>query len=268
MKHCEFFGFKCEPFPDDVPAGKLLKLPEMVGVKERMDYVLGIGGIMVVTGEVGSGKSSALRWGLSHYHPSEVFVANAVGHKGSPVDFYRELCLALGDGERTSSRTLLIRKFRGTIENIVLAKKQKVLVVIDEASLLQDALFSEIHTLTQFSCDSRRMFGLVLAGQIDLLDKLAQRKALPLASRVVAKAHMSSIDRATMEEYLMHHLRIAGVKRQVFSEPAIMAIHQGSGGFLRRANLLAKGAIIAASIDKKDVVDGEHVRLASTELLS
>lgn len=268
MRHCEFWGFKGEPFADDLPAAKLLRLPEMVGVKERIDYCLGIGGLMVVTGEVGSGKSSALRWSLSHYHPSEVQIVDVVGHAGSVIDFYRALCLAMGDEDRSHSRTMLLKTFRGAIESIALGKKQKILIVIDEASLLRDEVFSELHTIMQFACDSKRLFAMVFAGQVDLLDKLANRRAAPLASRVIAKAHMKAIDRTTMAEYLAHHIKLVGGKRPVFAETAITAIHQGSGGFLRKANSLAKGALIAASLDKAETVDPEHVRIAASELLS
>jgi type II secretory pathway predicted ATPase ExeA len=194
-------------------------------------------------------------------------VAEVVGHSGSVIDFYRALCLAMGEEDRSNSRTLILKRFRGAIENIVQGKKQKVLLVIDEASLLRDDVFSEIHAAMQFACDSKRLFGVVFAGQVQLLDKLSQRRAAPLASRVIAKAHMSAIDRPTMAEYLMHHIKLVGGKRSVFSEQATTAIHQGSGGFLRKANSLAKGAIIAASIDKVDLVDAEHVRIAATELL-
>jgi type II secretory pathway predicted ATPase ExeA len=70
-----------------------------------------------------------------------------------------------------------------------------------------------------------------------------------------------------MEGYLNHHLRIAGIKEQLFAEEAILAIHQGSGGLLRRANNLARGALLAAAIEKCRTVAAEHVRIASTEII-
>ena len=69
-----------------------------------------------------------------------------------------------------------------------------------------------------------------------------------------------------MDAYLRHHLKIAGVERMLFDEPAVTAIHQGSGGLFRKANHLARGALIAAAKLKATLVDAEHVRLANTEI--
>ena len=69
-----------------------------------------------------------------------------------------------------------------------------------------------------------------------------------------------------METYLQHHLTIAGIDHMLFDQAAITAIHQGSGGLFRKANHLARGALIAATDDKSGVVNAEHVRLAATEV--
>ena len=70
-----------------------------------------------------------------------------------------------------------------------------------------------------------------------------------------------------MAAYIQHHLKIAGGKNQLFADEAVLAIHQGSGGLLRRANLLAKGALVAAANEKCQIVSPEHVRMASTEIM-
>ena len=64
-----------------------------------------------------------------------------------------------------------------------------------------------------------------------------------------------------MQGYLKHHLEIAGIKEQLFSEEATLAIHQGSGGLLRKANNLARGALMAAAYKSSFVVSAEHVRI-------
>ena len=128
-------------------------------------------------------------------------------------------------------------------------------------------MFAELHTLTQFEGDSKPILPIILAGQNNLLDKLYWKTSLPLSSRVVARSHLKAVDRQGMADYLDHHLKIAGINHCLFSEQAITAIHQGSGGFFRKANHLARGALIASAAEKSQQVSAEHVRLASTELI-
>ncbi len=150
---------------------------------------------------------------------------------------------------------------------LTLGKKMKVVLVIDEASLLRLEVFAELHTLTQFEQDSKPWLPVVLAGQANLVKNLHYRTSMPLATRVVARSHLKGDDQETMAAYLKHHLSIAGVSRMLYDDTAITAIHQGSGGLYRKANHLARGALIAAAKTDSASVNAEHVRVAATELL-
>lgn len=266
-KYNEYFGFKSEPFSNNIPTSKLLKLPGMVGVKERVDYIVNLGAIMVVTGEIGSGKSTSLRWSLHNFHPSSTVVLNIISSSGSISEFYKQLCWAIGLDLHTSSRTYLLKSFKSVLKDVVLSKKQQVVLVVDEAHLLRSEVFAEIHTITQFQHDSKNLISIIFAGQSNLLDKLTYRTSASLASRVISKTHLKTVNKNQIEEYLLHHLKIAGVKKMLFSETAITAIHQGSGGLLRKANFLAQGGLVAAAIDRSDRVEADHIRIASTELI-
>ena len=90
--------------------------------------------------------------------------------------------------------------------------------------------------------------------------------AMPLASRVVAKSHFVGADRDQMQAYLLHHLNIAGIKKMLFDDAAVTAIHQGSAGIYRKANHLARGALIAAAMEQQRSVNAEHVRIAASEI--
>ena len=162
---------------------------------------------------------------------------------------------------------MMINEAKSAIRDIATAKKQKVAVVVDEAQLLRREVLTELHTLLNFDHDAKNMLSLILCGQTNLLDSLQYRASAPLASRVMTKAMLKSITASEMEEYVNHHLRVSGVKRPLFEPAAITAIHQGSVGVLRRANLLASGGLVAATIEKKDVVTAEHIRIAASELI-
>ena len=267
MSHKTYFGFKSEPFCKDIATKDLLKMPSMIGVKERFEYCLSLGGVMAIFGEVGSGKSTSIRWTLAHYHPSELKAINVVANTGSISELYKQIAWGLGLAPSSTSKALLVSESKATIREIATSKKLKVCVLVDEAQLLRRDVLAELHTLLNFDHDGANFLSLVLSGQPTLLEHLQYRQAAPLASRVMSKAQIKPLSQMEMEEYLSHHLRVAGSKKQLFDQPAITAIHQGSAGGLRRANQLASGGLMAASIDKCDLVTAEHIRAAASELI-
>ncbi len=244
--YCNYFGFKYEPFTAEISSKNLLKLPSMVAVKERFDYVMN-GGVF--------------------YHPSQYLFLNITATGGSLIEFYRQLCWDLDIVVKTGSRAATLKEFKTTVREIAATKKQKIMIIVDEAHLLRIEIFAELHTITQFDNDSKNLFSLVLSGQPNLIEKMTYRSTAPLASRVVARTHLNTLNPEQMRVYLEHHMGVVGVKKQLFSDQAITAIYQGSGGVLRKANSLARGGLIAAATEKEQVVSAEHIRLASTELL-
>jgi general secretion pathway protein A len=210
-----YFGFTAEPFAQDIPTDKLFPTPALRSTTERSLFAINLGAVCVITGEVGAGKSTTLRYLSSKLHPSSYRLIPVIASTGSTLEVLRQISNALG----------------------------------------------------QFDHDSKPLLPTILAGQSNLLDKLMYHTSRPLASRVVARSHLEGLSQTDLLGYLKHHLEIAGIKNQLFADEAILAIHQGSGGLLRRANNLARGALIAATREKCRVVSAEHVRVASTEII-
>jgi general secretion pathway protein A len=261
-----FFGLKKQPFGADINLNEILKTAELIDVKERFDYVIGLGAIGLITGEVGSGKSTAIRYAAEHLHPSEYKSLYMTASSGAIMEFYRQLVNELDIYIKTNSKTMMLRLIKKEISTLVCEKKIKVVLLIDEASLMRLEVFAELHTLCQFEKDSKPYLPIILAGQNNLIDKLSYRSSQPLASRIVARSHLQGTDLAGMQDYLKHHLAIAGIKHNLFDQNAITAIHQGSGGLFRKANHLARGALIAAAANQANLVNADHVRLAATEI--
>jgi len=263
MRH--FFGFVKEPFSPEVRVDELYHTAALEGAKERFLYAVNLGAISVITGDVGSGKSTALRYAASSLHPSRYHLIPVVASTGSIIEVLKQISIALDVEWSSISPAKLMHTIRGAITEI--AKRKEIpILIIDEASLLRIEVFAQLHTLGQFEMDSKPLLPIILAGQNNLLDKLMYLTSRPLASRVIGRSHLDGLKQKDMTAYLKHHLEIAGIAEQLFSDEAILAIHQGSGGLLRRANLLAKGSLIAASREKCMVVSAEHVRMAATEI--
>ena len=259
-----FFGFKKEPFVSNIPVTDILQTNEVISVKQRFDYTVNLGGIGVITGDVGSGKSTALRFASAGLHKSEYSVYYITASSGSIIELYRQIAEAIGIVNIKGSRAGMVSMIRSEITEIVSGCKRKVLLIIDEASLLRMEVFAELHTIVQFRQDSEMWLPLILAGQSTLIDRLQYRASSPLSSRVISRSHLEGLNLQGMKEYLNHHIRLAGI--DIFTDQAITAIHQGSGGLLRKANHLARGALVAATAKKEMNVSAEHVRLAATEV--
>ena len=155
MSYHTFFGLKGQPFAADLPLEAILKTSDLLEVQQRLLYTIELGAIALVTGEVGAGKSTALRWVAGQLHPSKYKPLWVTATSGSILEVYRQLLAELDIQTASSSRAILTGLIRTQILNLVQSKKQQPLLIIDEASLLRLDVFAELHTLTQFEGDSK-----------------------------------------------------------------------------------------------------------------
>ena len=262
-----FFGLQQIPFASDLKQNEIMKTPQLESVERRFNYAVEIGGVSMVTGEIGSGKSTALRYVSGQLHPSEYKPVYIIATSGSVMELYRQIATGFGVARLSGSKALMINLIRDEILNLVTAQKLRPVMIIDESSLLRLEVLAELHTLLQFEKDAKLYLPLILAGQSTVIDKLTYRSSAPLASRVIARCHLEGLSREDMNLYLLHHLNLSGVRNNPFDDSAVTAIHQGSGGLLRKANHLARGALMAAAKQKSQIVTAEHVRLAATEII-
>jgi general secretion pathway protein A len=260
------FGFSRDPFAQDIPVDQLYQLPGLSSFVERFRYALALNMSTVITGDVGSGKSTSVRFATSELHPSEYRLLSFIATTGTISELLRQLCYAFGFPPHSNSCVKLFQTIRDFLADVA-AKKQIPLLCIDEAHLLRLEVFAQLHTLVQSPLDAKSILPIVLSGQTTLLDKLLFHTSRPFASRVVGRSHMDGLQLKDMQGYLSHHLRIAGCTKELFCEEAVASIQQGSGGLLRRAGTIARGALLAAAQEKCPLVSAEHVRVASTEVL-
>lgn len=264
--YMNFFGFTSEPFPQDIALKHIFPRPGLQGLQERFFYAVNLPAVSVVTGDVGSGKSTSLRYVCSKLHPSEYRVVQVIANSGGYLEMLRQIADSLLVACSSTSVTRLSRLIRDLVQELA-GRKQRPVFVIDEAHLMRIEALARLHTLFEFEFDSRPVVALVLAGQKNLIDKLHYHTSSPLASRVVGISVLDSLCREDMQAYLKHQTEVAGIRENLYADGAILAIHQGSGGLLRKANTLARGALIAAASEKCNLVSAEHVRRAATEII-
>ena len=261
-----FFGLKKDPFPQDVAIRDLFPLPALEPLRQRVKFAVQQKAVSVITGDVGAGKSTALRYMANQFNSSEYQIIPLIGGQYSLMELYRLILLAFGIKFAAYQITLMVKMIRDQITEIA-SRHVTPIMIIDEAHLFKSAVFNQFHTLFQFEYDSKPVMPVILCGQERLLDHLMTNAARPLASRVLGRNHLEAIEKDVMERYLTHHLNMAGLKQSVFPKQTVLAIHSSSGGILRKANLIVKSAMLAAAIDGQQMVSPEHVRIAASELI-
>ncbi|CAO0820755.1 hypothetical protein DFAR_1860039 [Desulfarculales bacterium] len=197
---------------------------------------------------MGSGKSTALRWASSRLHPPpSIRSSGSPPHRAPSWNSTGKSASSSKWDTANFSRAVLTKLIKKQVLEIAQDRKKRPVLITNEASLLRFQILAELHTITQFQGNSKSIRPIILAGQNNLADLLIYRTSLTLVFRILARSHLTGVSFQNMQAYLLHHLKIADVRQNLFSDPAVTATQQGSGGFFRKANHLARGAIIAAA---------------------
>jgi type II secretory pathway predicted ATPase ExeA len=261
---CARFGLKHLPFHKSIPTRDLYLWPGLEELEARLEMAKASCGILLLTGEPGTGKTVALRrfvdsLNAEHYRPVYLPLATV-----TVLDAYAQLNRALG-GQDVRSKSLLFHEIQAGISQLTAQGKQPV-IILDEADLLRSPLFDELRILLNFEMDSRDPLLLVLAAQPQLLAKLALRVHLPFRQRVAMRYRMPPMDEAHTRGYLEHHLRLAGRKQRLFTDEALLQLFVQSGGIPRAIGNLALNSMYTAAALNSDIVELDHIVAAAKEI--
>jgi len=260
-----FFSLTRPPFDRQLSGDQFFHTPALDELQSRLAYLVQTRSLGLLTGEPGSGKSTALRRLRESLHPEKVRAVYLHDTAVNPADFFRQLALELGI-EPHWSRALVFRSVKQEIERLVRDRQLTVLLVIDEAHQLRPDLLALLPLLTNFDWDGQSHLGLLLAGQSGLRNKLRLAHLEPLAQRISVRYSLPRLDRDSSRLYIEHRLRLAGLDRPLFSEPAFEALFSASGGLMRHLDTLAHHAPAAAATLRARIVDPDHVLRAAEEI--
>lgn len=260
-----YFGFQKAPFERDVPTEQLFASPGLDELHTRLRYIVDKRGIGVLTGEPGSGKSTALRRLRDDLHPDQVRTLYIYDTAVNAVDLCRQIALELGL-EPHWSRAMTFRAIQAEVARLSRERHVTVLLVIDEAHRLRSDVLDLFPLLTNFEWDSAGGLALLLVGQTGLRHKLHLAVLEALAQRVTVRYTLRGFDRDTTRAYIEHRLRIAGLDRPLFADPAVEAVYNASQGVMRRIDAVAHHALAAAAAAKARIVDADHVVRAAEEV--
>jgi type II secretory pathway predicted ATPase ExeA len=262
----EYYGFTHLPFSRTIATADLFPTSGQQELGARLMYLVHERGFGLITGEIGSGKSTAVRAfaaGLDFNRYLVVYLANpTTGMTG----LYRELLVTLGY-EPPFSKPRLVARIRTALEELSVNKRRAPVVVIDEAHLLTQPMFEQLRLLFSAQMDSASLATLVLVGHPDLRRTLHLSVHEAFHQRLTVKYHLAALGLEETLGYIRHQVRMAGYTTgPLFTDDAIQRIFEYTKGLPRRINQVCTTALLAGRIDQKPVLDESTVRKAIADL--
>ena len=270
--YASYFGLKRDPF-SIAPDPHYLFMSERH--REALAHLLyglgGGGGFVLLTGEIGTGKTTLCRLFLEQI-PKDCNVAYIFNPKLTVVELLQSVCDEFHVPVARPDHPATVKDYLDPLNEFLLrehgAGRNNVLI-IDEAQNLAPELLEQLRLLTNLETRERKLLQIILIGQPELRQMLARPELEQLAQRVVARYHLDSLTPAETDQYIRHRLDVAGLDRPFpFEAKALRRIHQLSRGVPRRINLLCDRALLGAFANSRATVDARTVEKAAAGALS
>jgi general secretion pathway protein A len=222
-------------------------------------------GFVVITGEIGSGKTTLIESFLKEVQ-TDVVVAQINQTQVSAIDFLQAVLVQFGFSPFKMKKAELI----ATINNFLIeqyAAGRKVLLIVDEAQNLSMRVLEEIRLLSGVETTKEKVLRIILAGQPELNQKLDAPELVQLTQRIRLRFHLNTLTQAEMRAYIQHRLEVAGAAdRTIFEEDTFPELYRYTGGVPRLVNTLCDTSLMAAYTASRDTVTVADIKEAVEEL--
>jgi general secretion pathway protein A len=222
-------------------------------------------GFVVITGEIGSGKTTLIETFLKELE-KDVVVAQINQTQVSAVEFLQTLLAQFGFQPFKMKKAELL----ATLNNFLIeqyAAGRRVVLIVDEAQNLSNKVLEEIRMLSGVETTKDKVLRIILAGQPELNDKLNASDLTQLSQRIRLRFHLTALTKTDTAAYIQHRLEVAGSHgRTIFAEDTYPIIFRYTGGIPRLINTLCDTAMLAAFAQDKDTVTETEIRNAIEEL--
>lgn len=216
-------------------------------------------GFIVVTGEIGAGKTTLVRTLLEELDPRKVVAVQLVSTQLEADDLLRSVATAFGLPVRGTDKAQLLATIEAFLTSLVTEHK-RALLVVDEAQNLSPRAMEELRMLSNFQLGDRALLQSFLVGQPELRELLRGPSMQQLRQRVIASYHLGPMDEEETRGYIEHRLHRVGWKDDPSFDPAVFrAIYQATGGIPRKINLLCNRLLLATYLAEKHAIDQADV---------
>lgn len=258
--YTEHFGLLTRPFALAPDPDFLFWPPSHKRAYAMLEYgVMTHSPITLITGDVGAGKTTLLLHLLNSLGP-EVKVGLISNPNGSRAELLRWVLMSLDQpAGLEDSYVDLFSRFQAFLISEY-AEGRRVVLIFDEAQNLSREALEELRMFTNINSGKDELLQLVLVGQPELRDIVTQPNMRQFAQRVASNFHLTAMDRATVQSYVAHRMKVAGRARRVFSEAAVNLIYDKTGGVPRLVNQLCDLSLVYAFTKGRKLVGVETVQ--------
>jgi general secretion pathway protein A len=256
----KFFGLRESPFKVNPDPRYLFLTPGIQEALASLAYgIRGRRGIILLTGEVGTGKTTLLNMVLDWLRQNRAATAFIFNTHLTISELFECLMTDLGiPCESHSKSEILIRLNRWLLDRY--SNGQTAVLVVDEAQSLPDEVLEEIRFLTNLETSTEKLLQVVLSGQPELEERLRQPQLRQLRQRITIRCRTNPLSPEETQGYIAERLRIAGASNgPLFSAEAIESIYRHARGIPRVINVLCEHALINAFADQEKMVSSAHV---------
>ncbi len=223
-------------------------------------------GFIVVTGEVGAGKTTLVRALLKELDSDEVAAAQLVSTQLDADDLLRAVAIAFGVPAKGADKAELLARIEAYLTSLV-PQNRRALLIVDEAQNLTPGAMEELRMLSNFQIGDRALLQSFLIGQPQLRESMRVPAMQQLRQRVIASYHLGPMEPGETGAYIEHRLRHVGWQGDPsFSSQAFAALHKATGGIPRRINSLCNRVLLGACLAQAHKVGVDAVREALEEL--
>jgi general secretion pathway protein A len=223
-------------------------------------------GFIVVTGEVGSGKTTLIRKLFRSLDSAKVVAVQLVSTQLEGEDTLRMVLAAFGLSPTSKSKAILLMRFEEFLR-VCDEQGKRVLLMVDEAQNLADSALEELRMLSNFQTDDRSLIQTFLVGQPEFRATINSARMTALRQRVIASCHLPALDASDTRGYIEHRLQFVGWKADPwFDDEAFERIHAFTGGVPRRINTLCDRLMLMGFIDGKHSFGGPEVQEVIAEI--
>ncbi len=265
--YSDYYGFTDRPFQLTPDARFYFGSRTHRKAMAYLGYGLAQGeGFIVITGEVGAGKSTLVAHLMATVDRSRLNAINIVSTQVQGDDMLRLAAQGMGLFTEGVTKAQLLERVERHLEDEA-KRGKRTLLIVDEAQNLSVSALEELRMLSNFQISGQALLQIFLLGQPEFREKLAGESLEQLRQRVIATHHLEAMETSEVEPYIAHRLKMVGWEgNPVIEIPAFAEMYRHTGGVPRKINQLAGRLLLHAAVEELDTIDAETVLAVAEDL--